>query len=96
MLLVLKMELNQALEKIWQIIREDDKFIEENKPWELVNQGNLGGRGNQNKFEKIMQKLVSDLYLASDLLAPFLPKTAEKIKKSLETKKTEMLFPRIK
>jgi len=43
-----------------------------------------------------MKKLVSDLRLIADLLVPFMPNTSEKIKKVLETKKTEVLFPRVK
>jgi len=36
------------------------------------------------------------LYLISELLIPFMPDTSEKIKIALETKKTEILFQRIK
>jgi methionyl-tRNA synthetase len=82
-------KLSQALENIWKIIREDDKFIEDNKPWELA-------KNNEDKFKKVMQKLVSDLNLVSELLTPFLPDISEKIKKALENKKAEILFPRIK
>jgi methionyl-tRNA synthetase len=82
-------EINQALEDIWGIIRDDDKFIEDNKPWELV-------KNNKEKFEGVMQKLISNLQLISELLIPFMPETSEKIKKALETKKTEILFPRAK
>jgi len=84
-----KMELNQALEEIWKIVREDDKFVEVNKPWELV-------KTDKAKFSKVMEKLVSDLFLISELLVPFMQETADKIKKALEEKKTGVLFPRIK
>jgi len=83
------LELNLALDEIWKIVREGDKYIEENKPWELQ-------KTDDKKFEEVMQKLVSDLYLISELIVPFMPDTAEKIKKALEEKKTEVLFPRIK
>jgi methionyl-tRNA synthetase len=83
------LEFEKALDNIWKIVREDDKFVEENKPWELA-------KNNPDKFKEVMQKLVSDLYLISELLIPFMPETAEKIKKTLETKKAEILFPRIK
>lgn len=86
---IVNLEINEALSHIWNIIREDDKYIEENKPWELV-------KNNEDKFKEVMQKLVSDLYLISDLLMPFMPETSEKIKKALEEKKTDGLFPRIK
>ncbi|MFH0930024.1 MAG: class I tRNA ligase family protein [Candidatus Moraniibacteriota bacterium] len=82
-------KMNEALSDIWKIVREDDKFIEENKPWELV-------KNSENKFREVMKKLVSDLYSISEMLIPPIPDTAEKIKKALETKKAEILFPRIK
>jgi methionyl-tRNA synthetase len=84
-----RLELSSALENIWKIVRKDDKFVEENKPWELV-------KTNEDKFREVMQKLVSDLHIISELLVPFMPETSEKIKRALEEKKTETLFPRIK
>lgn len=84
-----KIELNQALEEIWKIVRKNDKFIEENKPWELA-------KKDEKEFQEVIEKLVSDLNLISDLLIPFMPETAEKIKKALRDKKAEVLFPRIK
>lgn len=79
-----------VLEQIWEVlVRDDDKYIEDNKPWDLV-------KTDKNKFEEVMKKLLSDLNLISDLIKPFLPETSEKIKKALDTKKTDILFPRIK
>jgi len=86
---IINFEFEKALEKIWKIVREDDKFVEENKPWELE-------KNDKAKFKEVMQKLISDLNLISELLAPFMPETSEKIKKALEEKKTGVLFPRIK
>ena len=83
-------ELNQALEYIWKIVADSNKFIGENKPWELA-------KTDKIKFEKVMEKLLSDIALISDLLLPFMPETSEKIKKALETKKLEeVLFQRMK
>lgn len=89
------LELSQALECVWDIIRESNKFIEDNKPWELRKRIENGDR-EKEKFEKIMKKLILDLYLISDLLIPFLPETSEKIKKAIETKESVILFQRIK
>ena len=83
------LEINKALEYIWDIVKEDNKYIEDNKPWEL-------SKNDENKFKEVMEKLISDLHLISQLLAPFLPETSEKIKKALETKQVEPLFQRIK
>lgn len=88
--LVENLELGQALEYIWKIINEDNKFIGDNKPWELV-------KTDQEKFEEVMMKLLKDLNLISQLLISFMPETSQKIKEALETKKLEeVLFQRIK
>jgi methionyl-tRNA synthetase len=84
-----KLEMGKALECVWDVIREDNKFIDDNKPWELA-------KNNQEKFEEVMKKLLSDLDLIADLLISFMPETSEKIKIALETKKVEPLFQRIK
>lgn len=81
--------LEKALEGIWDMIREDNKYIEDNKPWELA-------KSDTDKFEAVMGTLVKDLFEISELLKPFLPETAEKIQNALETKKTEPLFQRIR
>ncbi len=75
---------NEALRSIWELISFCDKYINEEKPWE-------GGAA--------APQVISDVLFAleniSDLLLPFLPETAEKIKKAVETKKSEQLFPRL-
>jgi methionyl-tRNA synthetase len=82
------LELGQALAYIWRVISEADKFIEDNKPWELA-------KSNPEKFGEVMGKLTADLSLISELLDPFMPETSEKIKKSLAEGKVEPLFKRI-
>jgi len=84
-----KMEFGKALECVWCIVHEDNKFIEDNKPWELA-------RTDQQKFAEVMEKLLADLNLIVEMLAAFLPKTAYKIKTALEAKTIEPLFQRIK
>lgn len=83
-------ELSSALKTIWgTIILDCNKYIADNKPWELK-------KNDLKKFDEVMKKLLGDLSLVMELIAPFMPDTSEKIKKSLETKQTEILFPRIK
>jgi methionyl-tRNA synthetase len=71
------------------LVKDDNKYIEDNKPWELVN-------NDKDKFEEVMKKLVLSLYKIQRIISPFMPETAEKIKKALETKQAEILFQRIK
>ncbi|EKE22255.1 MAG: hypothetical protein ACD_7C00015G0004 [uncultured bacterium] len=87
--LVENFDLDKVLENIWNIVREDNKYIEDTKPWELV-------KNNETEFKKVMQKLLNDLTLVAQMLTPFLPETSEKIKKALETKGRVILFERIR
>lgn len=87
--LVESFDLDKVLENIWLIVREDNKYIEDTKPWELV-------KNNEEEFKKVMDKLADDLNLISQMITPFMPETAEKIKKALETKERVILFERIK
>ena len=43
-----------------------------------------------------MRKLIEDLFLIAQLIVPFFPETAKKIKIALETKMVNPLFQRIK
>jgi methionyl-tRNA synthetase len=83
-----KMEMGGALGEIWEMVRGANKFIDDNKPWELK-------KNDQKKFEEVMKKLFSDLNLIATLLTPFLPETAEKIREALEKRKTDPLFQRV-
>lgn len=87
--LVNRFDMDKVLENIWKIVSEDNKYIEDTKPWELA-------RSDEVKFKEVMQKLFSDLSLIVKKLSPFMPETSEKIKKSLETKERIILFERIK
>jgi methionyl-tRNA synthetase len=75
---------NDALKSIWELITVCDKHINENKPWE----------GKENASQVVSDILVA-LNAISDLLAPFLPETSLKMKRVLETKTSEILFPRL-
>ncbi|GBE16469.1 methionine--tRNA ligase [bacterium BMS3Abin15] len=86
--IVNKMELGVILKSIWLEVKSSNQYIEDNEPWKLA-------KTNQDKFKEIMTKLIIDLYEISNSLIPFMPETAEKIRKALETKKTEILFQRI-
>lgn len=78
-----------ALNFVWLVINAANKHIDETKPWELA-------KSNDEMFKSVIEKLLSDLYVISIHLNPFLPDTASKIFKALEDLKTEPLFQRIK
>jgi len=83
------LEFNDALRKIWGIVRFTNQFIDEKKPWEMVKVINTG------EVVEVMEYIVSSLEKIRKHLEPFMPETSEKMKKQLKTLKPEPLFPRL-
>src|SRR3990170_1579922 len=79
---------DEALAVIWSKLSELDKYVNENKPWEKQ-----GGA-----LDKDLQYLISSILSLNFLLEPFLPETAEKIKKQFSGKISPAapLFPRLR
>ncbi len=75
---------NEALKSIWDLIGTCDGFMSEAKPWEW-----------KEKASETISNVLFALENISDLLLPFMPETAKKIKKAIENKKSEILFPRL-
>ncbi len=73
---------NEALASIWELIAFGDAYVNEKKPWESGDVAVIGD-------------IVFLLKNIADLLAPFLPLTAEKIKEGIQNKRKISLFPRI-
>lgn len=80
-----------ALAFIWQKITKTDRYINEEKPWELV-------KTNIQKASGVLAHCVDEIQEIAILLEPFMPETAEKITaqfKGPDIKSQKPLFPRI-
>lgn len=85
-----RMNLGGELEKIIEQVADTNKYMGDVKPWKLI-------EIDKDKFEESIKKLFIDLLTISYRLESFMPSTAEKIKKALDSKKLdEVLFQRIK
>ncbi len=76
------------LTRIMKLIRELDRNIEEQKPWELIGT-------DDEAFRESIEGLVRGVYFIGLKLQPFMPETSDKIKTSLENKEKVNLFPRL-
>lgn len=83
--LLSEFKFNEALAKIWELISECDRYINEQKPWQ-----------ESKAQKKVIGDLLSVIGEIAKLLGPFLPETSEKIIKQLKMRKSEPLFPRFK
>ena len=80
--------LERLLNDAQQKISELDKKIEEVKPWEI-------SKTDPEKFQTEMLNFLVGLKEIQKMIAIFLPETAEKMNRMLETREMESLFPRI-
>ena len=83
---------NEALQVILQLVSFCDRVVDAEKPWE-----------NKDNSPFVLGGLLIAIDSIADLLDPFLPETAEKIKEQIARKNTQFiksdlgtLFPRIK
>jgi len=63
-------QFHNALNDIWHLVNEANKYINETKPWQIKDEKELSG---------ILYNLLETLRFTSILLYPFMPSTAEKI-----------------
>ena len=78
------LEFHKALEKIWSYISVANKYIEDEKPWELA-------KKNSPHLNTVLYNLSESLRIITALIAPFLPDTAENITKQLGLKQVPQL-----
>lgn len=88
-----KCRFDQALDGIWEQVRGLNQYIEETKPWEINKQG------DKAHLQEVLAYQVSSLLNIANLLQPFMPETALKIRHIFEEgvirKETGTLFPRV-
>jgi len=89
-----KLELHNALETVWELIRSCNALIDEKKPWELAKEG------KKEEVDSVIFTLLDTLNEITNMLEPFLPETALKMTTALgydegKVNKGEPLFPRI-
>lgn len=69
---------DRALDQVWTQIRALNQYIDEQKPWEIHKQNDA------EHLREVLAYQVSSILEVADLLAPFMPETAAKIRKIFE------------
>ena len=81
--------IERALNYITILVKESNKYIEENKPWELA-------KTDSYKFAEVMKRLNLNLHVFSQLLIPFLTRNFGKNQESFGNQKNRNLVPKNK
>ncbi|MDI6606575.1 MAG: class I tRNA ligase family protein, partial [Candidatus Omnitrophota bacterium] len=86
------LDFNLALDKIWELINMANKYIEDNKPWNLAKENKI------DELKAFIRLLVETIRKIAQEISPFMPQTAQSIAEQFgkdKTKKGKPLFPRI-
>lgn len=70
---------DQALNEVWEQVRGLNQYIDEEKPWEIAKDG------DEDHLREVLAYQASSLLNIAQLLEPFLPDTATKIKATFGT-----------
>ncbi len=74
-----KLYISDALEEIFNFLRECNKYIDDTTPWVLAEEEKL------ERLQTVLYNLLESIRISSVLLTPFMPTTTEKIFKQLNT-----------
>lgn len=69
---------DRALEEVWEQVRGLNQYIEEQKPWEINKQG------DEEHLREVLAYQASNLLEIAEMLTPFMPDTALKIRHIFE------------
>jgi len=87
---ILNFQFNKALASIWRFIGEADKYIDQQKPWDLSK------IGKQEELEWVLYGLLDSLSQLAWQIYIFLPETAIKIATALQIEKLLVERPNYK
>jgi methionyl-tRNA synthetase len=87
---------DRALDEVWEQVRGLNQYIDEAKPWAIANPKK--GEKDEDHLREVLANQVSDLLQIADLLEPFMPDTAVKIRnifsEGVIRPTTKTLFPK--
>ena len=76
--LIDRTEVTQALEAIWSRVRRLNRYVEENRPWELAKDG-----GAAAELDRVLYNLAEGLRVLALLLYPYIPAAADRLLEAL-------------
>jgi methionyl-tRNA synthetase len=67
-------QFDRALDEVWEQVRGLNQYIDEEKPWVIAKDGDV------EHLREVLAQQASDLLQIADMLEPFMPDTAVKIR----------------
>lgn len=69
-------EVDQAVKRIWEVIREANRYVVEEEPWNLAKQPNEGAR---RRLSTVLYSLAEGIRIVTMFVSPFIPSKAAEI-----------------
>ena len=77
------LKINEALQAVFDVLKKANKYIDDTTPWILAKD-----ETKQDRLKTVLYNLLESIRICTIYLQAFIPTTAEKIFKQLNTKKT--------
>ena len=77
-----KLEISKALEHVFDLFRDCNKYIDDTMPWVLAKD-----ESKQDRLSTVLYNLIECIRISTVLLQAFMPDTAEKIFNQINTDK---------
>lgn len=81
-----RVDFPKALDRVWSLINQANKYIDKTEPWKL---GNTNNNSDIKKLEEVMSHLVASLRVIAYLIHSFMVKTSNKILDQLGMEKID-------
>ena len=75
------LQFSEALEKIWKLVRETNKYIDYSQPWVLAKD-----KAKEKRLGTVLYNSLESLRIITILISPFMPTSSQKIWKQLGIK----------
>ena len=75
-----KLEINASIDKIFDVLRNSNKYIDETTPWILAKD-----EAKKDRLETVLYNLLESIRVCAILLKPYLPDTSIEILKQINT-----------
>ncbi len=82
------LQISVALGELWELVRQCNRYIDQNAPWDLAKNGD---ENSQGRLQTVMYNLAEGIRFISVLLQPFMPKTSESIWSQLNISEAKKL-----
>lgn len=78
-----RFDFREAIQSIWEIVTRANKFVDDEKPWEIAKAAKAGDTEADARLDVVLADLVEAIRVGAVSMSPFIPLGAERIAQQL-------------